>query len=296
MSDQERIAVEELVRSGPDLASGSVDEVRAAYEGMGAITPLAANVSVEPAVLGGVPGEFIRPAGSATGALIVFFHGGGYMIGSLATHRGLASLLAVAAGVTVFSVEYRLAPEHPFPAASDDALAVYQSLLDIHGGAMRIAFAGDSAGGGLALATLMRIRDAGLEPPAAAFLMSPFVDLAGTGESVEIKAGVDVVVQPSMIAGMGECYLAGQPATTPLASPIYGEFHDLPPLLIHVGTYECILDDSIRLARKAALKDVAVELKVWPRQAHVFQLFSGMLEEGRQSLVEAGAYLRSHLV
>lgn len=227
--------------------------------------------------------------------MILFFDGGGYMIGSLNTHRGMASLLAQAAKATVLTIDYRLAPEHSYPAASDDGLSAYRALLEQGHSPASIAIAGDSAGGALTMATLMEARDAGLPLPAAAYLMSPFVDLTGSGDSVTEKEDLDVVVRPGMIEGMGGAYLNGTPATDPKASPLFGKFAGLPPLLVHVGSYEMILDDSLRLLRKAAVADVPIALKVWPKMPHVFQLFAGELEEGRQSLVEAGAFLRSHL-
>lgn len=293
MSDQERLAIEEKVRNA-GLALPDVTEVRQNYELMGQITPLASGVTVEPCVVAGLPGEFLRPE-EDKGGVILFFHGGGYMIGSLDTHRGLASLLAQAANASVLSIDYRLAPEHVFPAASDDCLAAYRWLLENGYAPGSIAIAGDSAGGALATGTLMRARDAGLAMPAAAFLMSPFVDLTGSAESIAEKVDLDVVVRPGMIEGMGGAYLAGAATDNPLASPLFGNFVGLPPLLVHVGSYETILDDSVRLARKAAIADIEVELKVWPKMPHVFQLFAGELTEGRQSLSEAGVFLRAHL-
>jgi acetyl esterase/lipase len=294
MSDQERVAIEDFLRSGPDLGSGTIDEVRARYDTLGEITPLADDIVVEAATIGGVPGEYVRAPNAAGDNLVVYFHGGGYMIGSLASHRGLVALLARAAGAPVFSVDYRLAPEHPFPAAHDDALAVYRALVDGGTPAKRIALAGDSAGGGLALVTLMRARDAGLPMPACAFLMSPFVDLAGTGDSVHQNADIDVVVRPGMIEGMGGAYLNGVATTHPHASPLYGDPTGLPPLLVHVGTHEAILDDSLRFVRLAATAHVPVDLSVYSRMPHVWQMFAGRLEEGRRSLSEAGAFIARH--
>lgn len=292
MSEQQRLAVEDLIRGGPDLGSGTLDEMRAAFEGLGQITPADGRTRSEPGVIAGVRCEYITPDNAVEGTVILFFHGGGYVIGSLNTHRGLASILAVRAAATLVAVDYRLAPEHPFPAAAQDGLAVYRAMIAGGQSPGTIAIAGDSAGGGLALATLMQARDEGLPMPAAAFLMSPFIDLAGTGASVLEKRDVDVIVRPGMIDGMAATFLAGADARNPLASPLYGEFQGLPPILVHVGSYEAILDDSLRLVRKAAVADVAVEVKVWPRLPHVWQLFAGMLDEGHQSLAEAGAFVR----
>ncbi|RSY82026.1 alpha/beta hydrolase [Sphingomonas koreensis] len=293
MSDQERLAIEAKVREA-GLVSESIEEVRANYEKMGRITPLADGVAVEQGSIAGRPVEYLRPTDDR-GGVVLFFHGGGYMIGSLDSHRGLASRLAVASAATVIAVDYRLAPESFFPGASDDCLSVYRALVQDPGTAGAITLAGDSAGGALVVATLMAARDEGVALPAAAFLMSPFLDLTGSGDSVSQKADVDVVVRPGMIEGMGGGYLNGAPATDPRASPLFGNVGGLPPLLVHVGTYESILDDSLRLVRKVAIADGSVELKVWPKMPHVFQLFAGELEEGRLSLDEAGAFLRSHL-
>ncbi|MFP5432905.1 MAG: alpha/beta hydrolase [Alphaproteobacteria bacterium] len=293
MSDQERLAIEDKVRNA-GLDSEDVAVTRANYERLGTTTPLVEGVIAEPGTIAGLPVEYLRPV-QDLGGIILFFHGGGYMIGSLNTHRGLASHLAFAAGATVIAVDYRLAPEHVFPAASDDCLAVYKALLAEGHGAKTITLAGDSAGGALVVATLMSARDAGLSLPAAAYLMSPFVDLTGSGESRLPKMNVDVVVRPGMIEGMGGAYLNGVATDNPTASPLFGEYAGLPPMLVHVGSYETILDDSMRLARKAAMADISVELKVWPKMPHVFQLFAGELEEGRQSLHEAGEFLRTHL-
>lgn len=294
MSDQERVAIEEFLRSGPDLGSGTIAEVRARYDMLGDVTPVPADVTVEAGRIGGVPGEYVRAPNAAADRLVLYFHGGGYMIGSLDSHRGLVALLARASGAPVFSVDYRLAPENPFPAAHDDALAVYRFLIALGMPAERIALAGDSAGGGLVLVTLMRARDEGLPMPACAFMMSPFVDLAGTGESVHENADIDVVVRPGMIEGMGGAYLGGVATTHPHASPLYGDPAGLPPLLIHVGTHEAILDDSLRLVRRAAMAHVPVELSVYARMPHVWQMFAGRLEEGRRSLSEAGAFIARH--
>jgi len=293
MSDQERLAVEARIRSA-GLAVPSVAEARANYELMGEITPLVDGVTAEPGTIAGVPVEYLRPD-SDQGGVILFTHGGGYTIGSLNTHRGLASHIALAAKATVIQIDYRLSPEHVFPAASDDCLAVYRAVLEQGHAPASIALAGDSAGGGLVIATLMRARDGGLPLPCAAFVMSPFLDFTGSGDSVKEKADVDVVVRPGMIEAMGAPYLNGVPANHPSVSPLLGDLSGFPPLLVHVGSYEMILDDSLRLVRKVAVADTPVELKVWPKMPHVFQLFAGELEEGRQSLREAGAFLRAHL-
>ncbi|PZU56825.1 MAG: alpha/beta hydrolase [Sphingobium sp.] len=293
MSDRERLAIEDKVRNA-GLDSADIGVTRANYELLGTITPIVDGVTAEPGTVAGLPVEYLRPSQDLGGS-ILFFHGGGYMIGSLNTHRGLASHLALSASATVIAIDYRLAPEHVFPAASDDCLSVYRALLEQGYAAEKITLAGDSAGGALVVATLMGARDAGLPLPAAAFLMSPFVDLTGSGESGAEKVDVDVVVRPGMIEGMGGAYLNGASPDNPKASPLFGEYAGLPPLLVHVGTYETILDDSLRLVRKAAIADVAVELKVWPKMPHVFQLFAGELEEGRQSLQQAGSFLRRYL-
>jgi epsilon-lactone hydrolase len=243
---------------------------------------------------GGVPAEWIVAASARPDRVILYLHGGGFRMGSVDSHRELMQRLSAAAGARVLGIDYRLGPEHPFPAPVEDALAVYRWVLDTGVPAGRIALAGDSAGGGLALSCMYAARAANLELPCAAYLMSPWTDLAATGATFVSRAAVDPLHQRPMILNMAKAYLgpAGDPRI-PLASPLYGDPRGLPPLLIQCGDRETILDDSVRFAERARNADVAVELEVYPSMIHVFQAFDE-LSSARQALARAGPFLRRH--
>ena len=228
------------------------------------------------------------------GRAILYLHGGGYVIGSINTHRSLAARLSRAAKARVLVIDYRLAPEHPFPAAVDDSVAAYRWMLAQGLKASRIAVSGDSAGGGLTAATLVAIRDAKLPVPAAGALLSPWVDMEGIGESMTSKDSVDPMVHKDGLLGMAKAYLAGQNPRTPLAAPLYADLTGLPPLLIQVGTAETLLDDSSRLAERAKKAGVNVTYEPWENMIHVFQLFAPMLDEGQQAIEKIGAFVRKH--
>jgi acetyl esterase/lipase len=225
---------------------------------------------------------------------MLYLHGGGYVVGSIATHRGLAGRLSQAAAARVLLVDYRLAPEHPFPAAVDDAASAYRWLLAQGIESARLVIAGDSAGGGLTIATLVALRDAGVPLPAAAVCLSPWVDLEGSGDSVTTKAAADPLVQKDMLLQLGAWYLAGADPRTPLAAPLYADLRRLPPLLIQVGTAEILLDDATRLAEKATAAGVKVTLESWEDMIHVWQLFAPMLPEGQQAIERIGVFVQQH--
>jgi acetyl esterase/lipase len=208
---------------------------------------------------------------------------------------GLAADLARKARMQVVTVDYRLAPEHPYPAAPHDAMAAYQGLLDSGQNVARVALAGESAGASLAVATLAAIGQAGLPQPASAVLMSPWADLAGTGDSIKTKADVDPVITADAVSVRARDYLGGADACDPAVSPVYASLAGLPPLLIQAGSHEILLDDAIRLAARAAYDDVAVTLDVVPGVPHVFQAFAAVLDEGEDALTRAGAFLREHM-
>jgi epsilon-lactone hydrolase len=244
------------------------------------------------------PGEWIEPVApdhAARKRVILYFHGGAYVAMSARTHRAITSRLAAWSGAMLFAADYRLAPEYPFPAALDDALAAYRALAAAGTAASRIVVGGDSAGGGLALALLVALRDAGDPPPAAGVLFSPWTDLACTGESIVTNDGVDALSFGSWVRSQARYYLGDTPATNPLASPLYADMTGLPPLLIQAGDSEVLLDDSRRVAEKASQAGVATTLTIWRGVPHGWQMFAPILPEGRAALREASAFIRARL-
>ena len=240
---------------------------------------------------GGVDAEWLDAPNARADRAVLYLHGGGYVLGSVHSHGDMIARLSAAASARALGLDYRLAPESPFPAAVDDAVAAYRWLLEQGFSSGRVAIAGDSAGGGLTAATLVAIRDRGLPRPAAGVLLSPWVDLEGTGESMNGGVADDPMVRKELIATMGPAYLAGANARAPLASPLYAELRGLPPLLIQVGRRELLLDDALRFAQKAQREGVDVTLEVWPGMIHVWQIFASELEEGREAVARIGAYL-----
>jgi epsilon-lactone hydrolase len=283
-----------LRAGGPDL-SASPEVARAGFTAMVSAAPLAADVQVSRTRLGGVDTLVTATPGADVGRTLLYLHGGAFVIGSAEDYQTLSAELGRAAGIRALSLNYRLAPEHPFPAAVDDALAAYRALLDQGHSATSIVVAGDSAGGGLALSLLVATRDAGLPQPAAALLISPWVDLACTGETMHSNAEADPSLQREGLIAMATHYLQGRSAALPLASPLHAPLHDLAPLLIQVGSAEILLADATRLATAAAAADVRVSLQSWPEMVHVWHFFGFMLPEGRAAIAEAGHFLRQHL-
>ncbi|MGI4744881.1 MAG: alpha/beta hydrolase [Janthinobacterium lividum] len=251
-----------------------------------------AGTMVSIAELGSVPGEWVRPATGTAAGTLFYIHGGGYFACSPQTHRPITGGFA-RRGLNVFAPDYRLAPEHPFPAAVNDVVEAYRGLLASGISAGSVAVAGDSAGGGLALALLLSLRDAGDAMPAACVLFSPWTDLAGTGATLETNSRRDAFFDGSGIERLTTPYLAGADPRHPLASPLYGDLRGLPPLLIHVGIYEVLLDDSTRFADRARSAGVSVTLRSWPVVPQVWQIFS--LPESAVSLDEAAEFLTAAL-
>jgi acetyl esterase/lipase len=243
-------------------------------------------------------GEWIeptRPSHPARTRCILYLHGGGYVAMSARTHRSVTSRLAIGSNSSVFALNYRLAPEHPFPAALLDALAAYEALVAAGIPPSRLVVAGDSAGGGLALAVLVALRDQQKRLPAAAVLLSPWTDLAATGGSVTGNDQADALFFGSWVERQGRYYLGDTPATDPLASPVYADLACLPPLLIQVSSTEVLLDDSRRVADRAARSGVEVTLQIWPGLPHGWQLFAPILPEARAALRDAAAFIRARL-
>jgi cation diffusion facilitator CzcD-associated flavoprotein CzcO/acetyl esterase/lipase len=274
-------------------AAGDVAAARAVLNSGRFRTPK--DVRVSAATLGGVPGEWIESGSTkgANGTTLLYLHGGGYFACSPRSHRAVTCFFA-RQGFRVFAPDYRLAPEHPFPAAVDDAEAVYAALVDGGIDPRKVVVAGDSAGGGLSLALLLRLRKHGRPMPAAAALFSPLTDLAATGPSIEDNDARCAMFRGEWIATGAQFYLNGADPRTPLASPLYADLRGLPPLLIHVGTNEVLLDDSTRLAERAKDARLPVDIRFWPDVPHVWQLFHEIIPEGRESLMQASRFLQSH--
>ncbi len=238
-----------------------------------------------------VPAEWIEAPESRPSRNILFLHGGGYCFGSPATHRDLAARLAKAAGARVLSVDYRLAPEHPYPAAIDDARTAYGWLIDQGVASRQIALAGDSAGGGLAAALLLRLKHEGMPLPAAAALFSPWTDLTASGDSVTSKAAVDPLLHPLLLEMATRAYVRDADPRHPWISPLFGDLAGLPPLLIQVGGREILLDDACRFSERARAEGVSVEIEVWDEMVHAWHFFASMLHEGREAIQQAGDFL-----
>jgi acetyl esterase/lipase len=244
---------------------------------------------------GGVKAVRVTTGASLDGRHILYFHGGAYNFGAPSLYRDFIWRVASASGARVLCISYRLAPEHPFPAAVDDAVAAYRWLLAEGAAARRTALMGDSAGGGLVFATLLRLRDAGLPLPRAAVALSPWTDLAMTGESLRANAGADPALRSEHTACFARSYLAGADPRSPYASPLYGDPAGLPPSLIQVGSDEILRDDSARMADRLRAAGCRVELEIWPRMPHSWQLFARVLPEGRRAIERVGAFLREEL-
>jgi epsilon-lactone hydrolase len=254
-----------------------------------------ADVSVEPVNANGVRAEWISTPGAVDDAAILYLHGGGYVIGSLDSHRHLVAEAEREAGCWTLALDYRLAPENPFPAAVDDAVAGYRYLVGRGITPGRIAIAGDSAGGGLVVAAMVAIRDAGLPTPGCGWRISPWVDMEAVGETMASKAEADPTVQKAGILDMARVYLNGADPRSPLAAPLHADLTGLAPLLIQVGACETLLDDAIRLARVAGAVDVYVDLQIWPEMIHVWHLFHPELTAGKKAIASGGAFVRAHM-
>jgi len=294
MPSEQLQTVIEMLRSRPTPKEFNVEEQRANLEQLASLLPAAADVRREPVDAGGVPGEWIMAPGATVDKVILYLHGGGYWGGSISTHWELVSRLSRTAGARGLAIDYRLAPEHPFPAAVEDSTAAYRWLVSTGVDPSRLVIAGDSAGGGLTVATLVALRDGGDPLPAAGVCLSPWVDLEGLGESMMTKADLDPMVRPEHLLDAAKAYLAGAHPRTPLAAPLYADLTGLPPLLIQVGTAEVLLDDATRLAERARSAGVDVMLEPWDDMIHVWQAFSVMLPEGQQAIDRIAEFIRKH--
>jgi epsilon-lactone hydrolase len=276
----------------------TVAERRAQYDRAERVFPVPPEIAITTVTLKAgqgteVAAEWLEPPAPRAGAALLYLHGGGYVIGSPRSHRHLAAALAKATGAATLLPDYRLAPEHPFPAAVEDAVAAYRSLLDRGAGPGRIVIAGDSAGGGLTVAILLALRDRGLPLPAAGVCISPWLDLTCGGASYEEKAASDPIVTREGVSEMARAYLGAADARTPLASPLFADLAGLPPLLVQVGSEEVLLDDAVGLAERAKTAGVPATLEIWPDMIHVWHWFFPMLDEGQQAIDSAGAFARA---
>lgn len=291
--DQLRTMLIEQV--APKFVGATLEDQRAALDEMGSQADLPAGLMVGRSSLAGVTLEHLTPA-IRERRVVLYVHGGGFAMGSCESHRALASRIGMACRARVVVPEYRLAPEHPFPAGLDDLVAVYRALLSTGTPAEQIIVVGDSAGGGLAVSTMLRARDAGLPMPRALVLLSPWLDLTCSGESMRTRADIDPWLNPSMCEAIREAYLAGTDPAHPLASPLAADLAGLPPMLIQVGDQEILLSDAERMFERARAEGIEVELEAYANLWHVWHMFAPMLPDAVEAIERVGAYVDSHFV
>ena len=271
-------------------------ERRKRLDDVGSVWPVADDVKIASVDINGLPGEWSIVPDSDPSRVLMFFHGGGYCSGSIVSHRRLVTEAGRAAGVRTLAIGYRLAPEHPFPAAYDDVLTAWCFLRDRNIPAAHIAIGGDSAGAGLTLALIGRLRDAQEELPGCAWLISPWTDLTMSGPALSSKEAVDPLIHKQYLIELAEAYLpAGMDRKDPRVSPLYADLKGFPPVLIQVGSAETLLDDATRFAAVAGAADVRVTLEIWPQMIHAWPLWNARLEPGRRALASGGAFIRQHL-
>jgi acetyl esterase/lipase len=269
-------------------------ERRARLDEVGA-QPIGDDIALEPESVDGLALEWSLARGSDPSRVLLFFHGGGYCSGSIASHRGMVTAAGRAAGARTLAVGYRLAPEHPFPAALEDARTAYALLRARGYSPERVAVGGDSAGGGLTLALMISLRAAGEPLPGCGWLVSPWVDLEMSGSTMASKAAIDPLIQKPYLVQLASAYLHGADARNPLVSPLRADLSGLPPLLTQVGSAETLLDDAVRIVARAGADDVAATLEIWPHMIHAWPLWADRLEAGRAALASAGAFIRARL-
>ena len=306
LSDAEAAALRNMVKTAvqqdnADAPSGPpspeiLAAMRSGFEQFTAeFAPPPASVPYEMFEKDAVKGVWFYPPEADQTRVLLYFHGGGFVAGSPMTAAAIAGTLAERAKIRCFSLDYPLAPETPYPAAHDNAVEAYAMLLDSGYAAESIVLAGDSAGGNIALGTLLRIRDRGLPMPAGAYLLSPWTDLGNSLPTQELKRTIDPLLAKAELTMMTNAYASNRDHDDPLLSPVFADLRGLPPLLIHVGSHEILLDDSLTIARNAALADVPVTLKVWPGYSHVFQMGESVLEGGRKALAEGAEFCKEVL-
>jgi epsilon-lactone hydrolase len=295
MSTDQQLQLDAILRQGGLDTGGDVQTLRAAFNELMARVPVAPDIQQHPVEIGGVAGIEVTILGNAAENVILYFHGGVYVIGTAVATVPLVGDLVRRTGSKAITLDYRLAPEHPYPAAVEDARAAYEGLLAQGIAPGQIALAGESAGGGLVVASLLALGEAGTPLPSCGFLMSPYVDLTLAGETLAVKQALDPILTPDGLRARVPDYVGGADASDPHISPIFGDLSGLPPLLIQVGSHEILLSDALRLAERAALSDVPVTLEVTPGVPHVFQGFAGLLDEAGAALDRATDFLKTHL-
>jgi acetyl esterase/lipase len=295
MSKDQQRQLDAILRQGGLDTAGDVQTLRAAFDELMARVVVAPDVLQNPVEIGGVAGVEVTIEGNASENVLLYLHGGVYVIGTAAATVPLVGDLVRRTGAKAITLEYRLAPEHPYPAAVDDARAAYEGLLAQGIAPGQIAFVGESAGSGLAVATFLALREAGRPLPSCGFLMSPYVDLTLSGETLAGKEAVDPVLTPNGLRVRVPDYVGGADASDPHISPLFGDLSGLPPLLIQVGSHEILLSDALRLAERAALSDVPVTLEVTPGVPHVFQGFAGLIDEAGAALDRASEFVKTQL-
>ena len=293
MPDPEIAAIREILAAAPrpaDLAHRRtrMDQVFGAF-------PLPEGAQAETVDANGVPGEWTSTPQADQRRVLMYVHGGGYVSGSIVSHRHMVAEIGRLAGVRTLALQYRLAPEHPFPAALDDVLAGYHYLTALGVAPACIVLGGDSAGGGLTFAASTALRDAGMALPACLWCLSPWADMAQTGSTMLTKAAIDPMIQKAYLDELAGAYLAGTDPRTPMASPLHAHLQGLPPTLIQVGSAETLLDDSVRMAAALGAADVPVTLQVWPEMIHAWPLFYQRLAAGRRALADAASFMTAHL-
>ncbi len=282
-----------MLRAAPRFTDApTIAEMRVGMDALGGALPPPDGMRFEPVDAGGVPAEWTTASNAGEEPVVFYLHGGGYCLGSIATHRSLCSYLSAATGGRVLNVDYRLAPEHPFPAGIDDSVTAYSWLLAQGINPTKVVIAGDSAGGGLTLATLVALRDQGLPLPAAAVPISPWTDLEGTGDSVETRAELDPMVGRAGLKVLSDAYVGGGDLRHPLASPLHADLAGLPPILIHVGDHETLLDDSLRFGERAKAAGVDITVDVWPEMIHVWHAFAPLVPEATAAIAKIAEFIK----
>jgi monoterpene epsilon-lactone hydrolase len=294
MGQSEIDAIRALLGSKPRPVGWEQRRLR--LDEVGAVWPVADDVRLESVDIGGTPGEFSSVPGADPSGILLYFHGGGYCSGSILSHRRMVTEAGRACGLRTLAIGYRLAPEHPFPASIEDAIAAWNYLRAQGIAAGKIVVGGDSAGGGLTLALLQHLRDAGEDSPACAWLASPWTDLTMSGDTMASKDAVDPLIHEAYLEELAQAYVpAAVNRKDPRISPLFADLRGLPPLLIQVGFDETLLADSTRLAEAAGAAGNAVTLEIWPQMIHAWPLWNARLEPGRRALAQLGVFARRWL-